>query len=142
MKAKTAVALLLTAALGLGTLAGCGDSGTEKGLTDQPLSGTLLADFAQGDPGEKVLFGSGGYTNDGVFNTYWDASQLTYSGGQMHLGIADNPQGSLEARTQYLGGEARTAYYYGYGDYEVRMKPSTSVGTASTFFVCTGDYDV
>ncbi len=153
MKAKTAIAVLLAAALGLGTLAGCGENGGggnnnggnggngDKTLTDAKLTGEYLADFSKGDPGEKVLFASTGYTNGTVFNTQWDASQLTYSNGQMHLGLADNPDGSLEARTQYYGGEARTAYYYGYGDYEVRMKPSTSVGTASTFFTCTGPYD-
>ncbi len=141
MKAKTAVAVILTAALSLGALAGCG-GGTEKGLTDEPLSGDYVANFADGAPEEKVLFASDGWTNDGVFNTKWNASQLTYSDGQMHLGLAENPDGSLEERTQWYGGEARSTYYYGYGDYEVRMKPSTSVGTASTFFVCTGDYDV
>ncbi len=142
MKAKTAFALVLTAALGLGTLAGCGGNGTEKNLTDAALTGDYLADFSKGDPGKKVLFPTSGYTNGTVFNTQWDASQLTYSEGQMHLGLAENPEGTLEARTQWYGGEARTAYYFGYGDYEVRMKPSTSVGTASTFFVCTGNYDV
>ncbi len=142
MKAKKAIALFCAAALGLSTLAGCGGGGVEKGLTDAAPQGDYLADFSAGDPGSKVLFASAGYTNGGVFNTQWDGSQLTYSDGQMHLGLAENSAGSLEERTQWLGGEARTAYYYGYGDYEVRMKPSTSVGTASTFFVCTGNYDV
>ena len=35
----------------------------------------------------------------------------------------------------------RTYQYFGYGDYEVRMKPAKKAGTASTFFTCTGDYD-
>ncbi len=144
MKAKQASALLLSAIFSLGCLAACGenDNKGESDLTDKALEGEYVADFSKGDPGAKVLFASAGYTNGTVFNTQWDASQLTYSGGQMHLGLAENPDGSLDARTQWYGGEARTTYYYGYGDYEVRMKPSTSVGTASTFFVCTGNYDV
>ena len=35
----------------------------------------------------------------------------------------------------------RTYQYFGYGDYEVSMKPSNKPGTASTFFTCTGSYD-
>ena len=42
----------------------------------------------------------------------------------------------------YYGGEARTGLYYGYGDYIVKMKPSKAEGTASTFFTCTGPYDI
>ena len=151
MKAKRISALLLSAIFSLGCLAACGekkDNGDDQPetppapLTDQALEGDYVADFSKGDPGEKVLFASDGWTNGTVFNTNWSASQLSYADGQMHLGLAENPDGSLETRTQWNGGEARTTYYYGYGDYEVRMKPSTSVGTASTFFLCTGNYDV
>ena len=150
MKAKRISALLLSAIFSLGCLAACGekkDNGDDQGepaapLTDKALEGDYVADFSKGDPGEKVLFASDGWTNGTVFNTNWSASQLSYADGQMHLGLAENPDGSLETRTQWNGGEARTTYYYGYGDYEVRMKPSTSVGTASTFFLCTGNYDV
>ena len=142
MKAKTAVAVLLSAVLVSGTLAGCGGDGKDKNLTDVALTGNYVADFSQGDPGQKVLFASDGWTNGGGFNTRWTASQVTYSDGMMHLAISDNPADPKPECEGYLGGEARTAYYYGYGDYEVRMKPSTSPGTASTFFVCTGNYDV
>lgn len=145
MKAKAAVALILTAALGLGVLAGCNSIGTEKGLTDKALTGDYVADFANGDPGEKVLFASDGWSNGSVFNTVWTADNLTFSNGEMHLGITEAERKAFvdgaEKTFQYTSGEARTTYYYGYGDYEVRMKPTSSGGTASTFFVCTGDYD-
>ncbi len=145
MKAKAAVALILTAALGLGVLAGCNSIGTEKGLTDKALTGDYVADFANGDPGEKVLFASDGWSNGSVFNTVWTADDLTFSNGEMHLGITEAERKAFvdgaEKTFQYTSGEARTTYYYGYGDYEVRMKPTSSGGTASTFFVCTGDYD-
>ncbi len=132
--------------MGISCLAACAPRGKTSGLTDEPLSGDYLADFSKGDPGEKVLFATNGYSNGSVFNTVWTSDNLTYSNGQMHLGLkAEEKTVDLNGTPtmfQYTSGEARTRYYYGYGDYEVRMKPSTSKGTASTFFVCTGPYDV
>ena len=59
----------------------------------------------------------------------------------MHLGISENPDGSMETNDGYFAGEARSYQYFGYGDYSVKMKPAKKAGTASTFFTCTGPYD-
>ena len=142
MKAKSIVAIALTLAMTGSVLAACG--GTK--LTDATLAGSTLADFSQGDPGAKVLFASDGWSNGSVFNTVWTNGNLSFSDGEMHLGITEEEKtvwvDGAEKAFSYTSGEARTTYYYGFGDYEVRMKPSDSVGTASTFFVCTGPYDV
>ncbi len=142
MKAKSfaALSLALTVCMSF-AFAACKPEGKQEGLTDKALSGSMLADYSAGDPGEKVQFASDGWTNGDPFNARWTASQVTFSGGQAHLAISENPAENKPEGEGYLGGELRTSYYYGYGDYEVRMKPSTSVGTASTFFVCTGPYD-
>ena len=66
---------------------------------------------------------------------------MAFEDGYAKLTIAENPDGSEANCNEYFGGEMRTRGYYGYGDYEVSMKPAKKVGTASTFFVCTGDYD-
>ena len=71
----------------------------------------------------------------------WTANNVIYDNGVAKLTITDNPNGSEETFTEYYGGEMRTYQYFGYGDYEVSMKPSNKPGTASTFFTCTGSYD-
>ena len=140
MKRKTfalgTVVLALAMAVSM-AFAGCAPK--EPGLTDEALKGETLADFTQGEADSFIA--SDGWTNGSVFNTYWTADSVTYADGAAHLRISENPNGSVTTNDQYFGGELRSTQFYGYGDYEVRMKASGKMGTASTFFVCTGDYD-
>lgn len=138
-------ALALTATISAGTLmlAGCGPDGQTENLTDEPLKATTtIADWSNGEPGDEI-FESNGWGNGGVFNTYWSSSNVSYENNVAKLTIAENtnPANEESEKYDYLGGEMRTYGYYGYGDYEVRMKPAKKAGTASTFFTCTGDYD-
>ena len=114
-------------------------------LTDAPLNAGMLIDFAEGAKPE-VLFESDGWTNGDVFNVVWKKSNVHYEDGIMRLGITQEKASAwlndVEVEFDYTAGEARTQNYYHYGDYEVSMKPSANSGTASTFFVCTGPYDV
>lgn len=109
-------------------------------LTDEPLNGTVLADFSEGEA--ETVFASDGWTNEDVFNTFWKDDNVTYENGAMNLSITENPDGSMETNDGYFGGEGRTYQYFGYGDFEVRMKPSGKNGTCSAFFTCTGEYDL
>ena len=102
-----------------------------------PIDAPILADFSAG--AVEAFFASDGWSNGSVFNVTWKGDMVTYSDGQLHLGIAD-AKGEVEQG--YYGGEARTGLWYGYGDYIVKMKPSKAEGTASTFFTCTGPYDI
>lgn len=97
----------------------------------------MLADFSNGPV--DAMFASDGWSNGGVFNVWWTGSNVTYTDGQLHLGISEAGD---EVEQDYYGGEVRTGLYYGYGDYSVKMKPSKTEGTASTFFTCTGPYDI
>ena len=119
--------------------------GKEIELTDAPLNAGMLIDFAEGAKPE-VLFESDGWTNGDVFNVVWKKSNVHYEDGIMRLGITQEKASAwlndVEVEFDYTAGEARTQNYYHYGDYEVSMKPSANGGTASTFFVCTGPYDV
>lgn len=138
-------ALALTATISAGTLmlAGCGPDGQTENLTDEPLKATTtIADWSEGEPGDEI-FESNGWGNGSVFNTYWSSSNVSYENNVAKLTIAENtnPANEESEKYDYLGGEMRTYGYYGYGDYEVRMKPAKKAGTASTFFTCTGDYD-
>lgn len=135
-------ALALTATISAGTLmlAGCGPDGQTENLTDEPLkTTTTIADWSEGEA--PAVFESDGWTNGNPFNTQWTANNVAYENGVAKLTISDNPSGSEETFTEYYGGEMRTYQYFGYGDYEVRMKPAKKTGTASTFFTCTGNYD-
>ena len=121
-------------------LAGCGPQGKTDNLTDEPLNTTTtVADWSEGEA--PAVFESDGWTNGSPFNTQWTANNVIYDNGVAKLTITDNPNGSEETFTEYYGGEMRTYQYFGYGDYEVSMKPSNKPGTASTFFTCTGSYD-
>lgn len=103
----------------------------------EPFGGQMLADFSNG--AVDAVFASDGWSNGGVFNVWWTGNNVTYTDGQMHLAIHEADDA---VEQDYYGGEARTGLYYGYGDYSVRMKPAKVEGTASTFFTCTGPYDI
>ena len=120
--------------------------GGEVELTDKPLEANKIVDFANGAPDASVLFESDGWSNGDVFNVVWKSHNVHYENGIMRLGITEEKANAwlndAEVEFNYTAGEARTENYYHYGDYEVSMKPSANAGTASTFFVCTGPYDL
>ena len=108
------------------------------------LNAQKIIDFTNG-ANPDVLFESDGWTNGDVFNVVWKKSNVKYENGLMKLGITKEKATAwlddAQVEFDYTAGEARTQNYYGYGDYEVSMKPSANPGTASTFFTCTGNYD-
>lgn len=118
----------------------------DRQLQAAPLTGDRLVDFRDGKPSADVLFESDGWTNGDVFNVVWKSHNVIYENETMRLGITEEKAtawlGEEEVEFNYTAGEARTTNYYHYGDYEVCMKPSANPGTASTFFVCTGPYDL
>lgn len=136
MKMKGTIAILLVIALAA-ALVGCSPKGETQNLTDAPLTGETVADFASGAP--AALFPSDGWSNGNPFNVFWKGDCVSFSDGEMHLGIEKPASGG--DNWEYYGGEERSSLWYGYGDFEVRMKPAKVEGTASTFFTCTGPYD-
>lgn len=144
LRSMSAFALATAMSLGAFALAACkfdDDDGKKPSepLTDSPLTGDTLADWSEGKA--DTVFESDGWSNGSVFNTQWSANNVSYENGTMKLTISENPNGSEETNNEYYGGEGRTYQWFGYGDYEVCMKPAKKAGTASTFFTCTGDYD-
>ena len=145
LRSMSAFALATAMSLGAFALAACkfdDDDGKKPSepLTDSPLTGDTLADWSEGKA--DTVFESDGWSNGSVFNTQWSANNVSYENGTMKLTISENPNGSEETNNEYYGGEGRTYQWFGYGDYEVCMKPAKKAGTASTFFTCTGDYDI
>lgn len=85
------------------------------------------------------------WTNGDMFNCWWDPENITFneSGNSlMKMKICQNSDSShkLDGNIMdYNGAELRTTGTYGYGYYEVRMKPCKASGTNSSFFLYTRD---
>ena len=104
---------------------------------------TLVNDF------NSVTIASGwekaNWTNGNMFNCWWDPENITFneSGNslmKMKICQNSNPSHKLDGNIMdYNGSELRTTGTYGYGYYEVRMKPCKASGTNSSFFLYTRD---
>ena len=153
MNKKILVAIALTLALVM-SLSSCTYvtslwnsiiNGPAVELTDAPLNTTELINFKDG-ANKEILFESDGWSNGDVFNVVWKSHNVFYENGIMRLGITEEKATAWldgkDVEFKYTAGEARTQNYYHYGDYAVSMKPSANPGTASTFFICTGPYDL
>ncbi|SES90909.1 beta-glucanase [[Clostridium] polysaccharolyticum] len=75
-----------------------------------------------------------GYSNGDMFNCTWRRSNVQFNGGKMNLSLNRDYSG-------YTGGEYRTNGNYGYGMYDVSMKPASNPGIVSSFFTYTGPSD-
>ena len=128
---------LTVAVIGTLTLVGCNSQ--KKYPSVPPLTGDIVADFSKGESEE--VFGSDGWSNGQPFNAVWKKENVTYSDGLMHLSIKDEEATDNETVYPHTAGEARTKKLYGYGDFEVRMKPAKVVGTVSTFFTYTDEWN-
>ncbi len=74
-----------------------------------------------------------GYSNGSMFNCTWRGNNVTFtSDGKMRLGLTSSVQNKFDC------GEYRTTNKYGYGKYEVSMKPAKNTGIVSSFFTYTG----
>jgi beta-glucanase (GH16 family) len=79
-----------------------------------------------------------GWSNGGFFNCTWRAAQVGFDGSAMSLTLDSD---GASASPPWKSGEYRTTGYYGYGTYEVRMRPAQNIGTVSSFFTYTGPSD-
>lgn len=104
---------------------------------------TLVNDFNS----ETIASGweKADWTNGDMFNCWWDPENITFneSGNslmKMKICQNSNPSHKLDGNIMdYNGSELRTTGTYGYGYYEVRMKPCKASGTNSSFFLYTKD---
>lgn len=77
---------------------------------------------------------SDGWSNGGMFNCTWSSQNVSFADGVMNLSIYGNANG-------YTGGEYRSVNAFGYGIYDVCMKPVRNDGVVSSFFTYTGPSD-
>lgn len=78
---------------------------------------------------------SDGWSNGGMFNCTWESENVSFSQGKMNLSIYSDGRGG------YTGGEYRTRQAFGYGMYDVSMKPIKNDGVVTSFFTYTGPSD-
>lgn len=76
-----------------------------------------------------------GWSNGGMFNCTWRASNVSFSNGSLNLTIDRDSNGG------YSGAEYRTVQTFGYGMYDVSMKAIKNDGVVTSFFTYTGPSD-
>ena len=74
------------------------------------------------------------WANGDMFDCTWNPDNVKFNNGQMELTIDKDSSG-------YTGGEYRTKEYFGYGMFQVNMKPISNPGVVSSFFTYTGPSD-
>lgn len=110
------------------------------GTNEEPVMIELYADLSQDYNALKDKYEiANGWTNGSMFNCTWRKSSCTFEDGVMKLTIDTDSQGT--GSIPYAGGEFRSREFFGYGYYEVCMKPIKNDGVVSSFFTYTGPSD-
>jgi beta-glucanase (GH16 family) len=78
-----------------------------------------------------------GWANGSPFDNGWSASAIQFGTEGMAIELSDTPNNG----EPYTSGELRTTEFYGYGCYEVGMKPVPESGVITAFFTFAGPYD-
>lgn len=78
-----------------------------------------------------------GWANGAPFDNAWGADHVTFADSTMTIHLDDTAQ----LGEPYTSAEYRTTGYYGYGCYEVSMKPARNAGIVSAFFTYAGPWD-
>ncbi len=108
--------------------------------TEESAESTVLADLTGSyeDVSERFEF-SDGWSNGTMFNCTWRKRNGKIFDGSMKLTIDLDGNGLTEI--PYSGAEFRSREFFGYGMYEVVMKPIKNDGVVSSFFTYTGPSD-
>ncbi len=88
------------------------------------------------DPGR--WFRADAWTTGGEFNVGWRADHIRFADGKMELRLDTTPCPEGCSGRPYASGEYASTRYYGFGRYEVRMKPARGSGTVTSFVLHTG----
>lgn len=105
-------------------------------LNDSTENNTLYVNFETGASANCEA--SDGWSNGDEFDCTWRMSNITYENSVMKLAIDKD---IATSSTPYSAAECQTLEFYGYGKYEVSMKPIKNDGVVSSFFTYTGPSD-
>lgn len=143
------IKLFVPVAVSVLTFGGCAASNAENNDTAVTESAAVIENpnyktegemYVNFENGENDIFEiSNGWSNGSMFNVTWRKDNCTFENNKMQL-IIDNDK-TPEGGIPYSGGEYRSKDFYGYGRYEVSMKPIKNNGVVSSFFTYTGPSD-
>jgi len=108
--------------------------------TPLPKLEPLYVDFTDGNSNSATMQIANGWSNEGQFNTTWRKSNITFLDNRMQMILSLDTEPKIKG-IPYAGAEYRTKKFYGYGRYEVSMKPIKNDGVVSSFFTYTGPSD-
>ncbi|MBD5128732.1 MAG: family 16 glycosylhydrolase [Ruminococcaceae bacterium] len=116
------------------------ESSNTEGTSGNMTGNGILADLTGTlTDVSKVFECSDGWTNGSMFNCTWRKRNVEFSDGSMKLKI--DTDGNGMGPIPYSGAEFRSKDFYGFGMYEVVMKPIKNDGVVSSFFTYTGPSD-
>ena len=118
-------------------LTSCGDVVTaDTSFADGTRATFSGNEFGVGFAGEEhaTMHKADGWSNGGMFNCTWRAANIWFD-GYLNLKIDRDTNGG------YSGAEYRTNDAFGYGMYDVSMKPIKNTGVVTSFFTYTGPSD-
>lgn len=137
MKSLLRKSTLIFAAVICVSLCGCSDNSSENSNSQ---GGDVLANLiGELSDVSDVFECSDGWSNGSMFNCTWRKDNVEFSDGSMKLKIDLDSEES--GSIPYSGAEFRSKDFYGYGMYEVVMKPIKNNGVVSSFFTYTGPSD-
>lgn len=82
---------------------------------------------------------SNGWSNGFPFTNSWEAEAISYSDAGMAITLA--PTNFPDTGYPYQSGELRSNDFYGYGCFEIDMKPIAKSGVVTSFFLFAGPFD-
>lgn len=106
--------------------------------TPLPPCEPISVEFKDGNANAATMEIANGWSNGGQFNVTWRKANCTFNDNKMQLIISEDTAGGS---IPFAGAEYRTRKFYGYGRYEVSMKPIKNDGVVSSFFTYTGPSD-
>ena len=126
----------LVSLLSLFVLTGCGYTYIPDVVENKEFITKEFLDFTKEEPNSQVFGASDGYGNGDPFGCDWSKDNVSFDEENgMNLYVSKNGD-------TYYGGEMKTLTPDGLfsgGYFSTVMKPSNVTGTASTFFLYTGD---
>ncbi len=127
---KTLKSIILSLAIAVNTLGVCAvDAAAASRFTGDYFG----AGFDWHESNKMEI--SDGWSNGGMFDCTWSKNNVSFNGGKMNLSIKGN------SWSGYTGAEYRTQQTFGFGMYDVSMKPIKNDGVVSSFFTYTGPSD-
>jgi len=83
---------------------------------------------------------SNGWSNGFPFMNSWESEAIVFGSNGMTISITNS--NFPDTGYPYQSGELRSHQYYGYGCYEVDIRPVSNSGVITSFFLFAGPYDV